>query len=81
MGLLLGTCFERRGSNANWGDDDSRGWGADVERVRSNVEEAVYQALSLRPTVKVAEPGKLARYEMKARRFRRLDVRAENQTI
>jgi phenylacetate-CoA ligase len=52
--------------------------GADVELVRSNVEQAIYQALSLRPTVKVADPGKLARYEMKARRFRRLDVRAEN---
>jgi len=33
------------------------------------------------PTVKVAEPGKLARYETRVGRFRRLDVRAANQAI
>src|SRR6266436_8761237 len=47
--------------------------GSDAERVRTHVEQAIYQALSLRPTVKVAKPGTLAHFEMKARRFRRLD--------
>ena len=55
--------------------------GADAERVRANLEQAIYHALSLRPSVKVAERGNLARYEMKVRRFRRLDVRTENQAI
>jgi len=41
--------------------------------VRRGVEQAIYQALSLRPTVTVAPPGSLARFEMKARRFQRLD--------
>ncbi len=47
--------------------------GNDVEQVRTHVEQAIYQALSLRPTVKVAKPGVLTHFEMKARRFRRLD--------
>jgi len=47
--------------------------GNDIEQVRAHVEQAIYHALSLRPTVKVAKPGTLAHFEMKARRFRRLD--------
>jgi len=47
--------------------------GGDAEGVRRGVEQAIYQALSLRPTVTVAPPGSLARFEMKARRFQRLD--------
>jgi phenylacetate-CoA ligase len=47
--------------------------GHDREGVRAHVEQALYRALSLRPTVALAEPGALARYELKARRFRRLD--------
>jgi phenylacetate-CoA ligase len=47
--------------------------GNDAEGARAHVEQAIYQALSLRPKVTLAEPGTLARYEMKARRFRRLD--------
>lgn len=47
--------------------------GNDTEHVRTHVEQAIYHALSLRPTVKVARPGTLAHFEMKARRFRRLD--------
>lgn len=47
--------------------------GNDSEHVRTHVEQAIYHALSLRPTVKVAKPGTLAHFEMKARRFRRLD--------
>ena len=47
--------------------------GHDAEHVRGHVEQAIYRALSLRPTVTVAQPGELARFEMKARRFRRLD--------
>lgn len=47
--------------------------GHNAENVRAHVEQAIYRALSLRPTVIVAEPGALARFEMKARRFRRLD--------
>ena len=46
--------------------------GNDAEDVRRRVEQAIYIALSLRPTVTVA-PGALARFEMKARRFQRLD--------
>jgi phenylacetate-CoA ligase len=46
--------------------------GHDAEGVRTHVEQALYHALSLRPTVTLAEPGALARFEMKARRFRRL---------
>ena len=53
--------------------------GNDVEHVRMHVEQAIYQALSLRPTVRVAKPGTLAHFEMKARRFRRLDGPLENQ--
>jgi phenylacetate-CoA ligase len=45
----------------------------DGSGVRAQVEQAIYHAISLRPKVTVAEPGSLARYEMKARRFRRLD--------
>ena len=44
------------------------------EDVRARVEQAIYYAISLRPRVTLAEPGALARYEMKARRFRRLDI-------
>ena len=51
--------------------------GNDAEHVRASVEQAIYHALSLHPTVKVAEPGTLTHFEMKARRFRRLD--GENQ--
>jgi len=47
--------------------------GNDTEHVRAHVEQALYHALALRPTVKVAKPGTLAHFEMKARRFRRLD--------
>lgn len=47
--------------------------GDDAEHVRTHVEQAIYHALSLRPKVKVAKPGALAHFEMKARRFRRLD--------
>lgn len=46
--------------------------GNDSEHVRTHVEQAIYHALSLRPTVKVAKPGTLTHFEMKARRFRRL---------
>jgi phenylacetate-CoA ligase len=46
--------------------------GHDPEGTRTHVEQALYRALSLRPTVTLAEPGALARFEMKARRFRRL---------
>ena len=45
----------------------------EAESVRSRVEHAIYRALSLRPTVTLAAPGTLARFELKARRFRRLD--------
>jgi len=51
--------------------------GNDAEHVRTHVEQAIYHALSLRPTVIVAKPGTLAHFELKARRFRRLD-RSEN---
>jgi phenylacetate-CoA ligase len=47
--------------------------GNDAEGARTQVEQAIYQALSLRPKVTLAEPGTLVRYEMKAQRFRRLD--------
>jgi phenylacetate-CoA ligase len=47
--------------------------GNDAEHVRTHVEQAIYHALSLRPTVKVARPGALTHFEMKAKRFRRLD--------
>jgi phenylacetate-CoA ligase len=47
--------------------------GNDAEKVRTQVEQAIYHALSLRPKVTVAPPGALARFEMKARRFQRLD--------
>jgi phenylacetate-CoA ligase len=53
--------------------------GSDAEHVRTHVEQAIYHALSLRPTVKVAKPGVLTHFEMKARRFRRLDNVSENQ--
>jgi phenylacetate-CoA ligase len=45
----------------------------EAESVRSRVEHAIHHALSLRPTVTLAAPGTLARFELKARRFRRLD--------
>jgi phenylacetate-CoA ligase len=44
------------------------------EEVRARVEQAIYYAISLRPRVTIAKPGDLARFEMKARRFRRLDT-------
>jgi phenylacetate-CoA ligase len=47
--------------------------GNDTEHVQMHVEQAIYRALSLHPTVKVAKPGTFAHFEMKARRFRRLD--------
>ena len=47
--------------------------GSDAEQVRALVEQAIYRALSLRPAVILAAPGALARFEMKARRFQRLD--------
>jgi phenylacetate-coenzyme A ligase PaaK-like adenylate-forming protein len=53
--------------------------GNDAEHVRTHVEQAIYHALSLHPTVTVAKPGTLTHFEMKARRFRRLDGAAENQ--
>ena len=46
---------------------------SESEAVRARVEQALHRALSLRPTVTVAPPGTLTRFEMKARRFRRLD--------
>lgn len=54
--------------------------GNNADHVRAQVEEALYHALSLHSTVTVAPPGTLARYEMKARRFRRLDQAAEKQS-
>jgi phenylacetate-CoA ligase len=54
--------------------------GNDAERVRAHVEQAIYHALSLRPTVTVADPGTLAHFELKARRFRRLDRTPENRS-
>jgi phenylacetate-CoA ligase len=54
--------------------------GNDAEHVRAHVEQAIYHALSLRTTVTVADPGTLAHFEMKARRFRRLDRTPENHT-
>ncbi len=53
--------------------------GNDAERVRTHVEQAIYHALSLRPTVRVAKPGTLTHFEMKARRFRRLDGPSDSQ--
>jgi phenylacetate-CoA ligase len=55
--------------------------GNDAEHVRTHVEQAIYHAISLRPTVSVAEPGTLEHFEMKARRFRRLNGPSENQQI
>ncbi len=54
--------------------------GNDAEHVRTHVEQAIYNALSLRPTVTVAQPGALARFEMKANRFRRLDRPSGNES-
>jgi phenylacetate-CoA ligase len=51
--------------------------GNDAEHVRTHVEQAIYHAISLRPTVTVAAPGTLAHFEMKAKRFRRLDHTSE----
>jgi phenylacetate-CoA ligase len=48
--------------------------GNDAEHVRRHVAQAIYQALSLHPTVTVVKPGALTHFEMKARRFRRLDA-------
>jgi phenylacetate-CoA ligase len=52
----------------------------DAEDVRKQVEQAIYRALSLRPIVKVAARGSLERFEMKARRFRRLDTATGTQS-
>jgi phenylacetate-CoA ligase len=52
----------------------------DPEGVRARVEQAIYHALSLRPRVALAAPGTLPRFEMKARRFRRLDTAAGDVT-
>jgi phenylacetate-CoA ligase len=46
--------------------------GNDAENVRADVEQAIFRAFSLRPTVTVARPGALARFEMKAHRFHQL---------
>lgn len=54
--------------------------GNDAEHVRTHVEQAIYHAISLRPAVTVAAPGTLAHFEMKARRFRRLDHTSEPPT-
>ena len=54
--------------------------GNDTEHVRAHVEQAIYRALSLRPRVTVAQPGALTRFEMKARRFRRLDRNPETSS-
>jgi phenylacetate-CoA ligase len=53
---------------------------SDQEMVRNQVEQAIYHALSLRPIVKIAKPGTLTRFEMKARRFLRLDSTADTQS-
>ena len=39
--------------------------GNDAERVRTRVEQAIYHALSLRPTVTVAKPGAFAHFELR----------------
>ncbi len=44
--------------------------GADAVAIRSDIEQSVHYALSLRPIVTIAERGSLPRYELKARRFR-----------
>lgn len=53
---------------------------SDAAAVRAKVEQAIYYAISLRPEVTLAEPGSLPRYEMKARRLRRLDRIPEYRT-
>ena len=53
--------------------------GGDAEHIRTRVEQAIYQALSLRPNVKVTKPGVLTHFEMKARRFHRLDGVSEDK--
>jgi phenylacetate-CoA ligase len=45
----------------------------DAEGLRLQVEQAIHHAISLRPKVTLAQPGALARFEMKARRLQRLD--------
>ena len=45
----------------------------DANNVRILVEQAISRALSLKPTVIVAQSGTLPRFEMKACRFQRLD--------
>ncbi len=55
--------------------------GNDAEHVRTHVEQAIYHALSLRPTVTVAKPGTLAHFELKARRFRRVDRTSDNSAL
>lgn len=50
----------------------------DSEDLCAQVEQAIDHAISLRPKVTLAAPGALARYEMKSRRFRRLDRAPEH---
>ena len=45
---------------------------SNADGVCEQVGQAIDHAISLRPKVTAAKPGSLARYEMKARRFRRL---------
>ncbi|HEX3377667.1 MAG TPA: hypothetical protein VHS29_12445 [Candidatus Acidoferrales bacterium] len=51
------------------------------EEVRAQVEQAICTAISLRPKVTLAKSGTLARFEMKARRYRRLDRISEQNTL
>jgi phenylacetate-CoA ligase len=53
----------------------------DVRDVRGQVEQSIYRAISLRPTVTLAKQGALGRYEMKARRFHRLDQISEQRAV
>ncbi len=52
-----------------------------AEDVRTQVEQAICAAISLRPKVTLAQSGTLARFEMKARRFQRLDRMSERQAV
>jgi len=45
----------------------------DADGLRARIEQAIHRALSLKPSVIVAQSGTLPRFEMKARRFQRLD--------
>ncbi|HTC61249.1 MAG TPA: AMP-binding protein [Candidatus Saccharimonadales bacterium] len=52
-----------------------------AETVRGQIEQALYQAISLRPKVTLAPPGALARFEMKSRRFERVVQIPEARTF